>query len=492
MKQISYILKALISGLLFMITTISFAGMPVWTFTPLTVTTLSVPANGTALVQYQVTNQSSKVHTLIMKSIPGVTQLTTGLGVCRSPFVLIGKASCVLSLQIDGRQLTSPINDGPIVCENGSSLQCYRPSAANILHITQIPGIANGTIAVSGSPLMLTTNGPSAVLTINNTSLDVTATNITSDFTGTALDGNVTETGNTCANVPPQASCTLTYTPGGTVVPQTSFSIRGSNTNVVTAAIQIDAGITISSVNPPSGTASGGTGVTLTGVGFTGATAVTFGGQAATSVNVVNSTTVTAVTPASAAGVVDVEITTPTGSATLINGYTYLISAVGQAAFGGTIACLNGGLNNLIAATADNSVGIEWGGVGIVTNATSIADGASNTATIVATLGGAPTYAAALCSTYEVDSQGNAPCQAGNTCYNDWFLPAGNNPAASGQLNCLYTNQIAIGGFIGGLYWSSTENSNNFAWNQDFSNGLESTAIKSDVYSVRCVRSFTP
>jgi fructose/tagatose bisphosphate aldolase len=79
---------------------------------------------------------------------------------------------------------------------------------------------------------------------------------------------------------------------------------------------------------------------------LTGATGVTFGGSAATSVNVVNSTTVTAVTPAHAAGAVDVVITTPSGSATDTNGYTYLTTAVGQSAYGGKIACLNGSLNN--------------------------------------------------------------------------------------------------------------------------------------------------
>lgn len=53
-------------------------------------------------------------------------------------------------------------------------------------------------------------------------------------------------------------------------------------------------------------------------------------GQAATSVNVVNSTTVTGVTPAHAAGVVDVVIATPAGGATLVNGYTYVTTVVGQ------------------------------------------------------------------------------------------------------------------------------------------------------------------
>ena len=469
------------------------AGSPLWTFTPLTATTLSVPSNDTATVQYTVTNQSSRVHTLSMQPIQGITQLTTGLGVCGNPFILTGKASCTLSLQVNGSQLTSSINDGPIVCEQGSTLQCYRPASANILVITQAAAITDATITVTGSPLTLTTNGPTGTLTINNTSLIVAATNIASSFTGTALDGNVTETGNTCSSVAPQASCTLTYTPGSTVVSQTNFPIQGSNTNAVTAAIQIDAGITLSGVSPSSGAASGGTGVTLTGVGLTGATGVTFGGTAATSVNVVNSTTVTAVTPAHAAGAVDVVITTPSGSATATNGYTYLTTAVGQSAYGGTIACLNGGLNNLVAATADNSTGIRWGGFGTnIPSAESTTDGQTNTTNIVAVLGVGSTYAAGLCSNYAVDSLGNTPCQSGNTCYSDWFLPAGNNTTSSGQLNCLYTNRSVVGGFASAYYWSSTEFDALDAWVQYFSGGGQVIGDKNFDRRVRCVRAFTP
>lgn len=467
------------------------AGSPIWTFTPLTATTLSVPSNDTAIVQYRVTNQSTRTHTLTIKSIPGITQLSTGFGICGNPLVLVGRASCTLSLQVNGSQLTQSISDGPILCDQGSPLQCYRPASANILHITQGAAITNATITVTGSPLTLMTNGLTGTLTINNTSLIVAATNITSNFTGTALDGNVTETGNTCSSVAPQASCTLTYTPGSTIVLQTNFPIQGSNTNAVTAAIQIDASPSLTNVSPSSGPASGGTGVTLTGVALTDATGITFGGMAATSVNVINSTTVTAVTPAHGVGAVDVVITTPNGSATDTNAYTYLTTAVGQSAYGGKIACLNGGFNNLITATADNSTGIEWGGFGTFVNAVSTTNGAANTTTIVNSLG-AGVYAAQLCSDYEVDSQGNTPCLPGNTCYQDWFLPAGFNFQPSGQLNCLYDNRVTIGGFASASYWSSTEFASNVSFTQNFSDGTDPGQFKSNSYHVRCVRAFTP
>ena len=154
------------------------------------------------------------------------------------------------------------------------------------------------------------------------------------------------------------------------------------------------------------------------------------------------------------------------------------------------IAALAGGLNNLIAATADNSSNIQWGGLGTATGASaqSNIDGAANTATIVAALGPG-VYAAQLCSDYEVDSQGNTPCQAGNACYNDWFLPS------KDQLNQLYLNRAAVGGFASATYWASTEFSANptvDGWAQVFSSGVQGGDTKNVTHSVRCVRAFTP
>jgi hypothetical protein len=80
---------------------------------------------------------------------------------------------------------------------------------------------------------------------------------------------------------------------------------------------------TVSGVDPSSGSTTGGTAITITGTDFTGATGVTIGGASATSVSVVNSTTITCVTPAGTAGAKDVVVTTAAGSGTLSNGFTY-------------------------------------------------------------------------------------------------------------------------------------------------------------------------
>jgi formylglycine-generating enzyme required for sulfatase activity len=79
----------------------------------------------------------------------------------------------------------------------------------------------------------------------------------------------------------------------------------------------------ITSVLPASGSTDGGTLITITGTNLTGTSSVTIGGAAATSVSVVNATTVTAVTPAGTAGAKTVSLTTPGGTANLTNGFTY-------------------------------------------------------------------------------------------------------------------------------------------------------------------------
>ncbi|MCI0342027.1 MAG: IPT/TIG domain-containing protein [Planctomycetales bacterium] len=81
---------------------------------------------------------------------------------------------------------------------------------------------------------------------------------------------------------------------------------------------------TLSSVTPVSGPAAGGTAITLAGTDFQAGAGVAVGGVAATSVVFVSTTSLTAVTPAGAAGAANVVVTNPDSqSATLLNGFTY-------------------------------------------------------------------------------------------------------------------------------------------------------------------------
>jgi IPT/TIG domain len=95
--------------------------------------------------------------------------------------------------------------------------------------------------------------------------------------------------------------------------PPATFSL--TNTPVLTA------------VAVPAGSVSGGARVTLTGAGFAAGATVAFDGIAATNVTVINSTTITATTPAHAAGLVDVAVRTVEMTVTLPQAYTYGVVA---------------------------------------------------------------------------------------------------------------------------------------------------------------------
>jgi IPT/TIG domain/FG-GAP repeat len=109
---------------------------------------------------------------------------------------------------------------------------------------------------------------------------------------------------------------------------------------------------TVSSISPKSGSTAGGTSVTIAGSGFVqGATTVDIGG-AATSVNVLDETKLTALTPAHAAGPENVSVADANGVSTGGPTYTYLVPPAGSPAgtgqsAGGQSVNANAGINVL-------------------------------------------------------------------------------------------------------------------------------------------------
>lgn len=230
------------------------AGSPVWIFTPLTATTISVQNNGTAPVQYQVTNQSTRRHTLVMNGITGVTQLTSGVGVCANPFTLSGHSSCTLSLQIDGSQITAGNTDGPVVCEQGNPLQCYRPNSADTLNVdvTHAPNtttlsVTPSTLTLSVTGLTTTTgnnSGAPRVFTIQNTGPE-TAMGVACPTSPSGSIASITCTG--CGTIVSGGVCTATIIPSATpsaAVGETSatpitLTIQGTNTNTLSPTVNV-------------------------------------------------------------------------------------------------------------------------------------------------------------------------------------------------------------------------------------------------------------
>jgi len=80
---------------------------------------------------------------------------------------------------------------------------------------------------------------------------------------------------------------------------------------------------TVTGVSPPTGPTGVINPVIITGTNLFGTTSVTFGGTAATGISVISGTTITATAPTHTAGLVNVVVTTPNGTATGTGVYTY-------------------------------------------------------------------------------------------------------------------------------------------------------------------------
>ncbi len=151
-----------------------------------------------------------------------------------------------------------------------------------------------------------------------------------------------------------------------------------------------------------------------------------------------------------------------------------LFATIGMSFGGGIIFYIDGtGLHGLISATTDQSTSAQWGcyGTAIGGTSTAIGTGQANTTAIVngcSTAG----IAARICNDLSLNG------------YDDWFLPS------KDELNQMYAQKTAIGGFTNNLYWSSSEDSSNDAWGQGFGSGSQVNVSKNNYGYMRAVRAF--
>lgn len=120
------------------------AKSPVWTIIPTEPKSQNQKVGaGKTAIQYTITNQSQKSHTVVVSPIKGVE---IPVSTCN----LTPKGSCTVTLIIDSSKIeASGITGGPIVCEQNSRLQCYQPSQNNSLNISLkedvVKGIGSGS-----------------------------------------------------------------------------------------------------------------------------------------------------------------------------------------------------------------------------------------------------------------------------------------------------------------------------------------------------------
>jgi hypothetical protein len=268
------------------------------------VTTPDGTATGAGLYTYVAPPTVTAINPVTGPPAGGTAVTITGTNLTGATSVSIGGAAATGVTVVNATTITA-------------TTPAHAAGSANVSVTTAVgTGIGTSLFTYAAPPTVTAIDpdlGPpagGALVTITGTNL-TGATSVTlggAAATGVTVVNATTITVRTPAHAAGLVSVAVT-TPGGT----------GSQAGLYTYA----AVPTVTAVSPGGGPIAGGTAITLTGTDLDGATAVTIDGVAATSISVVNATTITARTPAHAAGRVSVAVTTPGGSATGAGLYVY-------------------------------------------------------------------------------------------------------------------------------------------------------------------------
>jgi hypothetical protein len=369
---------------------------------------------------------------------------------------------------------TNPINSGVVTA-------VFPTTADAVINIAAIPGVTapvtgatpvttidatdeyTATIAWNGSPATFA-GGTVYTATITLTpKAGYTLTGVTANFftVAGATATNDANTGVVTAVFPATEAAVINIP----AIPGVTAPVTGAvPVAIITATAQYTGTVTWSSTGTFAGsiaytatiTLAPKTGFTLTGVALD---FFTVAGTSSPATNAANTGVVTAVFPATLLVVV---------GASCGGGIVAYILQSGDPGYSANVQ------HGLIAAAANQSTGVAWSNITttlVGTTTTAIGTGQANTTAIVLQ-SGCTSGAAWLC---------NDLTEGG---YTDWYLPS------KDELNKLYLNSVAIGGFVSGYYWSSSEYSASSAWYQNFYNGYQYSLIKSFPRRVRAVRAF--
>ena len=234
-------------------------------------------------------------------------------------------------------EFTVTVTDGAATVTRALRLEVRAPGAGLAITTSVLPqgvvgtlypetvlGAAGGTspftwAVIAGSlPAGLSLDAATGTITGTPTTVD------TSTFTVSVTDSAqppVVATrvlGITVTDGPTTTTSTTT-----TTEPTSTTTTEPTTTTTTTTTVPA-AAPTVTAISPSSGTASGGTEVTITGTDLAGTLDITFGGTTATAFSVLSPTSILATTPPHAPGPVDVVVTTPSGPSTPGPGAQYL------------------------------------------------------------------------------------------------------------------------------------------------------------------------
>jgi hypothetical protein len=442
-------------------TAVSFGGTPATSFSVLFDTEILAvaPAEPVGQVNVTVTNSAGTSATSPADLFSYSSSLTnTTVALSSSAGTTTYGQALTLTATVSSGGSGTPTGSVTFLDRDGTVLGTGTLNASGVatLALTSLPAgndlltaVYNGDSHFAGSaasPFIQTVNGANTTTTLGSsanpavagTQVTLTAT-VASTTSGTPtgtvqfwqIDPNtgsdITLLGTGTLNGSGQATLTLSTLPAGTDDIQALYLGDGNfNSSSTTLNQLITVVPTVASLSSNSGATGGGTAVAIFGQGFTGTTAVSFGGIAATSFSVLSDTEILAVAPAEGPGQVDVRVTDNAGTSstspadrftytsTLATSSTVVSSSQPTAEYGQSVT---------LTATVSGSSGTPTGTVTFYDGSTLLGTGtvnASGVATltlsslavgnhlITAVYGGNATYGgSAVALTQVIDSAGS-------------------------------------------------------------------------------------
>ena len=222
--------------------------------------------------------------------------------------VLAISATCVLGLTA-----TAEAAPASLVLSQGAAFSILGHSCGGILERPYATGFASGTGYPTGAVYMSTSCGGSGRGGGGGSTLYSAWADVTWDFTGVVVSYAK-------ASTTPTVNPTLVVfdSHGNELYNQATAGVVNGTQVSSQAYLVLASGFVpvprLTGISTTRGPTSGATSITITGTGFTAATAVNFAGTPDTSITVTGDTSITLATPTSAAGTDDVTVTSPGGT----------------------------------------------------------------------------------------------------------------------------------------------------------------------------------
>ena len=262
--------------------------------------------------------------TYVALAVPTITSVSPASGPSSggTAFTIIGtNLTGATSVQVNGVAATN------VVVVNATTITARTPAGtagAKSVAVTTAGGVATKASAFTYVVLAptITSIAPTSGSTLGGTVFTITGTNLTG---GASVQVN----GVAATNVVVVNATTITArTPAGLAGAKNVSVTTAGGTATKASAFTFVTPPTITTVSPTTGSTNGATTIAITGTNLVGVTSVTVNGVAATNVIVVNASAITAKTPAGTVGAKNVSVTTPGGTATKTNAFTYVAPLV--------------------------------------------------------------------------------------------------------------------------------------------------------------------